>query len=66
MVDDTTESTFLNLIAYERFHVGEGSEVNACIFFMDRIIDSSKDVSLLHSKGIIKNALGSDKEVAKL
>ncbi|KAI3941597.1 hypothetical protein MKW92_037931 [Papaver armeniacum] len=66
VVDDTTESTFLNLMAYERFHVGEGSEVTAYIFFMDRIIDSAKDVSLLHSKGIIKNALGSDKEVAKL
>ncbi|KAI3943623.1 hypothetical protein MKX01_039251 [Papaver californicum] len=50
LVDDTTESTFLNLMAYERFHVGEGSE----------------DVSLLHSKGTIKNALGSDKAVAKL
>ncbi|RZC60110.1 hypothetical protein C5167_021869 [Papaver somniferum] len=66
LVDDTTESTFLNLMAYERFHVGEGSEATAYIFFMDRIIDSAKDVSLLHSKGIIKNALGSDKEVAKL
>ncbi|RZC59824.1 hypothetical protein C5167_007118 [Papaver somniferum] len=66
LVDDTTETTFLNLMVYERFHVGEGSEVTAYIFFMDRIIDSAKDVSLLHSKGIIKNALGSDKEVAKL
>lgn len=27
VVDDATESTFLNLIAYERFHVGAGNEV---------------------------------------
>ncbi|KAI3991053.1 hypothetical protein MKX01_017213 [Papaver californicum] len=60
VVDDTTESTFLSLMAYERFHVEEGSEVTAYIFFMDKIIDSAKDVSLLHSKGIIKNVLGKD------
>ncbi|KAI3982697.1 hypothetical protein MKX01_010180 [Papaver californicum] len=35
-------------------------------FFMDNIIDSAKDVSLLHSSGIIRNAVGSDKAVAKL
>ncbi|XP_026404599.1 UPF0481 protein At3g47200-like isoform X1 [Papaver somniferum] len=66
VVDDTTESTFLNLMAYERFHVGAGNEVTAYIFFMDNIIDSAKDVSLLHSSGIIQNAVGSDKAVAKL
>ncbi|XP_057495549.1 UPF0481 protein At3g47200-like [Actinidia eriantha] len=66
MVDDATESMFLNLIAYERFHVGVGNEVTSYIFFMDNIIDNSRDVSLLHSKGIIQNAIGSDKAVAKL
>ncbi|KAF5181847.1 hypothetical protein FRX31_028565 [Thalictrum thalictroides] len=66
VVDDTTESTFLNLMAFERFHVGVGNEVTSYVFFMDNIIDSSKDVSLLHSSGIIQNAIGSDKAVAKL
>nr|GLL40519.1 UPF0481 protein At3g47200-like [Ipomoea trifida] len=65
-VDDTSESMFLNLIAFERSHVGAGNEVTSYIFFMDNIIDSSKDVSLLHSSGIIQNAIGSDKAVAKL
>ncbi|KAI3942110.1 hypothetical protein MKW92_025368 [Papaver armeniacum] len=32
VVDDTSESTFLNLMAYERFHDGEGNDVTACIF----------------------------------
>ncbi|KAG5522194.1 hypothetical protein RHGRI_034395 [Rhododendron griersonianum] len=66
VVDDTTESMFLNLIAFERFHVGVGNEVTSYLFFMDSIIDSAKDVSLLHDKGIIQNALGSDKAVAEL
>ncbi|KAF8390794.1 hypothetical protein HHK36_025322 [Tetracentron sinense] len=65
-VDDTTESAFLNLMAFERFHVGAGNEITSYIFFMDNIIDNARDVSLLHSKGIIQNAIGSDKAVAKL
>lgn len=66
MVDDATESMFLNLIAFERLHVGAGNEVTSYIFFMDNIIDNAKDVSLLHSHGIIQNAIGSDQAVAKL
>ncbi|CAN1842390.1 UPF0481 protein At3g47200 [Linum perenne] len=66
VVDDTTESIFLNLIAYERFHVGAGNEVTSYIFFMDKIIDNERDVVLLTSRGIIQNAVGSDKAVAKL
>lgn len=66
VVDDTTEAMFLNLIAFERFHVGAGNEVTAYVFFMDNIIDNAKDVNLLHLQGIIQNAIGSDKAVAKL
>ncbi|KAJ8759914.1 hypothetical protein K2173_010060 [Erythroxylum novogranatense] len=66
VVDDATESIFLNLIAFERLHVGAGNEVTSYVFFMDNIIDSAKDVALLHSQGIIQNAIGSDKAVAKL
>ncbi|XP_077227880.1 UPF0481 protein At3g47200-like [Tasmannia lanceolata] len=66
VVDDTTESTFRNLMAFEQYHIGAGNEVTSYVFFMDNIIDSAKDVSFLHSKGIIQNAMGSDKAVAKL
>ncbi|KAF7123310.1 hypothetical protein RHSIM_Rhsim12G0118100 [Rhododendron simsii] len=66
VVDDITESMFLNLIVFERFHVGVGNEVTSYLFFMDSIIDSAKDVSLLQDKDIIQNALGSDKAVAEL
>ena len=51
VVDDTTKSMFLNLIAFERFYVGVGNEITSYIFFMDNLIDTAKDVSLLHSRG---------------
>ncbi|KAK1271139.1 hypothetical protein QJS04_geneDACA024899 [Acorus gramineus] len=66
VVDDATESMFLNLMAFERLHVGAGNQVTSYVFFMDNIIDSSKDVALLNAKGIIQNAVGSDKAVAKI
>ncbi|PIA41321.1 hypothetical protein AQUCO_02200018v1 [Aquilegia coerulea] len=65
-VDDTTESALLNLMAFERAHVGAGNEVTSYVSFMDNIIDSAKDVSLLHSSGILHNNIGSEKAVANL
>ncbi|KAF7848728.1 hypothetical protein BT93_L1616 [Corymbia citriodora subsp. variegata] len=65
-VDDTTKSVYLNLIAYEHFHVGAGNEVTSYIFLMDKIIDKERDVALLEAQGIIQNAIGSDKAVAEL
>lgn len=53
IVDDATEYMFLNLMAFERLHVGAGNEITSYVFFMDNIIDSAKDVSLLTSKGTI-------------
>ncbi|CAN6726777.1 unnamed protein product [Malus baccata var. baccata] len=50
VMDDTTESMFLNLIALERFHVGAGNKVTSYMFFMDNIIDNVGDVALLHAK----------------
>ncbi|KAK5802112.1 hypothetical protein PVK06_029694 [Gossypium arboreum] len=66
IIDDATESMFLNLVAFERLHVGAGNEISSYILFMDNIIDNEKDVALLHSKGIIQNALESDKAVANM
>ncbi|XP_038714498.1 UPF0481 protein At3g47200-like [Tripterygium wilfordii] len=65
-VDDGTESMFLNLMAFERYHNGAGNQVTSYIFFMDNIIDTEKDVALLESRDIIDNALGSDKAVVEL
>jgi len=65
-LDDNTEYIFLNLIAFERLHVGAGNEVISFIFFMDTIIDNAMDVPFLSRSGILINALGRDKVVAKL
>ncbi|KAL1348085.1 hypothetical protein HN51_024067 [Arachis hypogaea] len=66
VVDDTTEPMFLNLMAFERLHVGAGNEVTSYVFFIDTIIDDEIDVALLHRRGILVNALGCHKDVAKL
>ncbi|MQL81864.1 hypothetical protein Taro_014327 [Colocasia esculenta] len=66
VVDDLTEAMFRNMMAFERLHVGAGNDVTSFVFFMDSIIDSAKDVALLQWKGLIQNAMGSDKAVAKL
>nr|XP_018630859.1 UPF0481 protein At3g47200-like [Nicotiana tomentosiformis] len=66
-VDDNTETFLRNLIAYEQ----QSSDVHPTYFsdfatFMDYLIDSEKDVSLLRLKRIIRNNIGEDKEVASL
>ncbi|KAF8020573.1 hypothetical protein BT93_G1108 [Corymbia citriodora subsp. variegata] len=65
-VNDVTESMFLNLMTFERFHHGAGNEVTAYVFFMDDIINTERDVALLSTRGIIENWIGSDEAVAKL
>ncbi|KAL2547316.1 Plant protein of unknown function [Forsythia ovata] len=66
IVDEETERLFLNIMAFERSHVGAGNEVTAYIFFMDSIIKSAEDVELLKKRGIIYNVTGSSQDVAKL
>ncbi|XP_057492085.1 UPF0481 protein At3g47200-like [Actinidia eriantha] len=65
VVDDSTESTLLNLIAFERLHIGAGTEVTNYVFFMGCILKSTRDVSLLESQHIILNAIGSDKAIVE-
>jgi hypothetical protein len=60
------EIMFLNLMAFERLHPIIGSGVTSYVLFMDRIIDTGKDVELLKSEEIIDCVLGSDEELAKL
>ncbi|PSR86635.1 UPF0481 protein [Actinidia chinensis var. chinensis] len=66
VVDDTTESMFLNLIAFERLHVGTGNGVTSYIFFMGAIINNVRDVRLLKSNGIIETAIGSEEVIVEL
>ncbi|XP_041026696.1 UPF0481 protein At3g47200-like [Juglans microcarpa x Juglans regia] len=67
IVDDAMGPKFLNLIAYEMcpdFY--NKFEITSYILFLDSLIDNIKDVMELRNKGILKNCLGSDKEVARL
>jgi len=66
MVDDTTECSLLNVITFEYLHFNLPPDVTIYVTVMDEIIDSADDVRLLHSKGLILNALGSDEEVARM
>ncbi|XP_058096157.1 UPF0481 protein At3g47200-like [Magnolia sinica] len=65
-VDDVTESKFLNIMAFEQLHADAGSEVSSYASFMDNIIDSERDVILLNGKKIIKNFVGTEKNIADL
>ncbi|CAK9148642.1 unnamed protein product [Ilex paraguariensis] len=66
VIDDTTKSTFLNMIAFEHCHVSAGHEVASYIWFMDNLIDTSSDVRFLQGKRIVQNLIGSDKGAANL
>ncbi|KAJ1398947.1 hypothetical protein SESBI_30742 [Sesbania bispinosa] len=67
VVDDTTATSYLNLMAYEMCSDFE-NDYGICSFvaFLDSLIDHPEDVKALRSEGILLNSLGSDEEVAKL
>ncbi|CAJ2653716.1 unnamed protein product [Trifolium pratense] len=66
IIDNKAEYTFLNLMAFEHLHNGAGNEITSFILFMDPIVDSAADVSILNGKGILINTLGTDETVAEL
>ncbi|PKU74569.1 UPF0481 protein [Dendrobium catenatum] len=65
-VDDTTESSLLNLMAFERLHETAGNEVTAYVFFMDGLIKTVDDVALLRNEEIIKGLVHSDENIFKI
>ncbi|GKV29556.1 hypothetical protein SLEP1_g38472 [Rubroshorea leprosula] len=67
VVDDDTESIFRNFVAYEQCNVGIFSTpFSAYITFMDRLINTGKDVGLLCHCGVLDNCLGSHEVVATM
>ncbi|ONK56665.1 uncharacterized protein A4U43_C10F11380 [Asparagus officinalis] len=66
VVHDATECMLRNMVVFEHFRTNIDNGITSYVCFMDEIIDSAADVSLLHSRGIIQNSLGSDKQVAGL
>ncbi|KAL7105828.1 hypothetical protein ACP275_07G070100 [Erythranthe tilingii] len=66
-IEDRTESLFRNLMAYEQyFGDNQISYVTDYVKFLDCLIDSSRDVSILSWHGIIDNWLGDDEVVANM
>ncbi|KAM1130031.1 hypothetical protein ACFX19_045436 [Malus domestica] len=66
-IDERTEPIFRNLIAFEQCQY---SELRHCpmtlyAFLMDNLIDSSRDIDLLHKSGIVANWL-SPEDAAQL
>ncbi|KAA8546379.1 hypothetical protein F0562_002882 [Nyssa sinensis] len=66
-VDDSTETLFRNIIAYEQHssHVKPMCFTD-CITFMDNLINTEKDVTAFRLSGIMENLLGDDEEVARV
>ncbi|KAL8481916.1 hypothetical protein ACS0TY_027617 [Phlomoides rotata] len=63
-VSDQTESIFRNLIAYEHpFIDNHPKNVTDYAFFLHCLVNSSKDVQILRSRGIFANLLGDDQMV---
>ncbi|XP_037489709.1 UPF0481 protein At3g47200-like [Triticum dicoccoides] len=67
-VNELTEPIFVNLVAFERLHVGLSSpfRLTAYLFFMCKVVKTAEDVAFLRSKGIIRNALDDGHKVAEL
>ncbi|KAK9282693.1 hypothetical protein L1049_010913 [Liquidambar formosana] len=66
-VEDSTDTLFRNLIAYEQHSPDvEYKYFTDFTVFMDRLITSEKDVEVLRLKEIVVNLLGDDKVVSEL
>jgi hypothetical protein len=65
-VDESTESFFKNLIAFEQTDPAFGNDVTAYIIFMSQFASTSEDVTLLCEKGIIVHMMDGDGEVSAL
>ncbi|KAF5205007.1 hypothetical protein FRX31_005407 [Thalictrum thalictroides] len=61
-----TNSFFRNLIAFEQCYPNSNTHFTAYAMFMDKFINSPKDVMLLKQHGIIQHGLGTDEELAFL
>ncbi|KAM0951841.1 hypothetical protein DsansV1_C03g0030041 [Dioscorea sansibarensis] len=63
---DHTDTLFRNLIAFEQCYPDTRTYITIYAAFMDCIIDTPKDVRLLHLNGILTNGLSTDEAAADL
>ncbi|CAL9010675.1 unnamed protein product [Prunus brigantina] len=66
-INDHRATLFRNMLAFEKCHrYCQHQDVTTYLFFLDGLINSAKDVGLLHYHGILFHSLGSNRRVAKL
>lgn len=63
---DYTDTLFRNLIAFEQCYPDTRTYITIYAAFMDCLIDTPKDVRLLHLNGILTNGLSTDDAAADL
>ncbi|MCL7028772.1 hypothetical protein MKW94_016054 [Papaver nudicaule] len=63
-IDDNTVPLFLNFIAYEQCDKDATPYFTNHFVFFDRLVNSIKDVEVLHRTGVIRHVFGSEKRVA--
>ncbi|XP_015883407.3 UPF0481 protein At3g47200-like [Ziziphus jujuba] len=68
LIDASTKSVLLNLLAFESSHnnLADMQGVTSYMCFMDSLIDHAEDVMILRSQNVIVNCLGTDQQVADL
>ncbi|KAM0951793.1 hypothetical protein DsansV1_C03g0029521 [Dioscorea sansibarensis] len=65
-LDDSTNTLFKNLIAFEQCSADTSKYITSYTLFMDYIINTSRDVRLLEQNGILVNLKGTDDAAASL
>ncbi|KAK2395310.1 putative transmembrane protein [Trifolium repens] len=65
-IGDHKGTVFRNMVAFEKCHKRCNPDMTTYMFFLNRLINSAEDVSVLHYKGIIHHSLGNDEHVAEL
>ncbi|XP_058084068.1 UPF0481 protein At3g47200-like [Magnolia sinica] len=66
VIDDFANTLFRNLIAFEQCYPNAKICITTYLSLMDCLIDTSKDVALLHRNRIIDHLQGRDEDVATL
>ncbi|XP_077224173.1 UPF0481 protein At3g47200-like [Tasmannia lanceolata] len=62
---DCTESSLLNLIAFEHLHTGVSHHVSSYVYFIDGLIQSIEDLKMLRHKSTISSDKNAD-EIVRL
>ncbi|KAK1284633.1 UPF0481 protein [Acorus calamus] len=62
---DETVALFHNLIAFEQCHPDAKGDITFYAVLMDSLIDTPRDVNVLHREGVLRIGLSSEKEAAQ-